>query len=96
MITNNAEQNLDKKFGDYGGSFVPETLIPALKELEESFIKFIKDEEFNSELKILQRDFVEGLLLFILQKNLTNKYKKADIYLKRRFGSYRCNKVIML
>ena len=44
MTINKTEQNLDKKFGDYGGSFVPETLIPALKELEESFKKFIKDE----------------------------------------------------
>ena len=45
MTINNAEQNLDKKFGDYGGSYVPETLIPALNELEESFTKFIKDEK---------------------------------------------------
>ena len=73
MITNNAEQNLDKKFGDYGGSFVPETLIPALKELEESFIKFIKDEEFNTELKILQRDFVGRPTPLYFAENLTNK-----------------------
>ena len=83
MTINNAEQNLDKKFGEYGGSFVPETLIPALKELEESFIKFINDEEFNSELKILQRDFVGRPTPLYFAENLTNKYKKADIYLKR-------------
>ena len=83
MTINNAEKNLDKKFGEYGGSFVPETLIPALKELEESFKKFIKDEEFNSELKILQRDFVGRPTPLYFAENLTNKYKKADIYLKR-------------
>ena len=83
MTINNTEQNLDKKFGDYGGSFVPETLIPALKELEESFKKFIKDEEFNTELKILQRDFVGRPTPLYFAENLTNKYEKADIYLKR-------------
>ena len=41
MTINNTETNLDKNFGDYGGSFVPETLMPALSELEESFKKFI-------------------------------------------------------
>ena len=43
MTINNTETNLDKNFGDYGGSFVPETLMPALSELEESFKKFIQD-----------------------------------------------------
>ena len=83
MTINKAEQNLDKKFGDYGGSYVPETLIPALNELEESFTKYIKDEEFNSELKILQRDFVGRPTPLYFAENLTNKYQKADIYLKR-------------
>ena len=83
MTINNNEKNLDKNFGDYGGSFVPETLMPALNELEESFKKFIQDEEFNTELKILQRDFVGRPTPLYFAENLTNKYGKANIYLKR-------------
>ena len=84
MTINNTERNLDKNFGDYGGSFVPETLMPALSELEESFKKFIQDEEFNTELKILQRDFVGRPTPLYFAENLTNKYGKANIYLKER------------
>ena len=57
--------------------------MPALSELEESFKKFIQDEEFNSELKILQRDFVGRPTPLYFAENLTNKYGKANIYLKR-------------
>ena len=83
MTINNTETNLEKNFGNYGGSFVPETLMPALSELEESFKKFIQDEEFNTELKILQRDFVGRPTPLYFAENLTNKYGKANIYLKR-------------
>ena len=48
-----SNNNLNKLFGNYGGSFVPETLIPALDELESSFNEFVSQEEFNIELKLL-------------------------------------------
>jgi tryptophan synthase beta chain len=45
-------------FGPYGGKFVPETLMPALEELEETYLKAVGDKEFQAELAYLQRTFV--------------------------------------
>ena len=77
------ENNLTKSFGKFGGSFVPETLIPALYELEESFSKYIVDEEFNTELKLLQSDYVGRPTPLYFAENLTNHFDRAKIYLKR-------------
>ena len=41
------------KFGGFGGIFVPETLMPALEELENAFLKLKNDKKFNSELNEL-------------------------------------------
>ena len=81
--TNIKENNLTKSFGKFGGSFVPETLIPALDELEESFSKYIVDEEFNTELKLLQSDYVGRPTPLYFAENLTNHFDRAKIYLKR-------------
>jgi tryptophan synthase beta chain len=45
-------------FGAYGGQFVPETLMPALQELELAYAEARQDEEFQAELRRLLRDFV--------------------------------------
>ena len=41
------------RFGDYGGFYVPEVLIPALEELEQAFYKFYEDPQFANELNQL-------------------------------------------
>ena len=41
------------KFNGFGGIFVPETLMPALEQLEEAFLKFKEDKNFNEELNNL-------------------------------------------
>ena len=41
------------RFGEYGGKFVPETLMPALDDLEKNFRSAIKDKTFNNELNHL-------------------------------------------
>ncbi len=38
------------RFGDYGGFYVPEVLIPVLEELEEAFYRFYEDRQFVAEL----------------------------------------------
>ena len=84
MNNKNAEENhLTKSFGKFGGSFVPETLIPALDELEESFSESIVDEEFNTELKLLQSNYVGRPTPLYFAENLTNHFGGAKIYLKR-------------
>jgi len=62
---------------------VPETLIPALDELESSFNEFVSQEEFNIELKLLQKDYVGRPTPLYYAENLTNYFGKAKIYLKR-------------
>jgi tryptophan synthase beta chain len=37
-------------FGDFGGRYIPETLVPAIKELEENYLKFKDEKNFKNEL----------------------------------------------
>ena len=46
------------QFGDYGGRYVPETVIPALEELEEAYASITNDAEFQSELNDLLDHYV--------------------------------------
>lgn len=46
------------RFGDFGGRFAPETLMPALEELEDAFVAAMGDAVFDAELRGLLRDFV--------------------------------------
>jgi tryptophan synthase beta chain len=45
------------RFGQFGGFYVPEVLIPALEEMERAFCKYYKDEKFVAELDTLYRDY---------------------------------------
>ena len=45
------------RFGDYGGFYVPEVLIPVLEELEEAFYRFYQDERFVAELAQLSKNY---------------------------------------
>jgi tryptophan synthase beta chain len=49
---------VEHRFGPYGGQYVPETLMPALTELEEAWIEARNDPEFRAELDRLLRDYV--------------------------------------
>jgi len=84
-------------FGEYGGRYVPETLIPALQETEETFIKYKKDSLFKQELKCELKDFVGRETPLYFAKYLSNKYK-AKIYLKREdlchTGAHKINNTV--
>ena len=71
------------RFGEYGGRFVPETLMPAVYELESAYREVMADEEFHSELNDLLKSFVGRPTELYFAKNLTNKLGGAQIYLKR-------------
>ena len=49
---------VEHRFGPYGGQYVPETLMPALAELEDAWVAARDDPQFRSELDALLRDFV--------------------------------------
>lgn len=71
------------KFGDFGGRFVPETLMTALYELEEMYNKVKDDPEFLNELNDLQSNYNGRPTPLTYSERLTKHYGKAKIYLKR-------------
>jgi tryptophan synthase beta chain len=76
------------RFGRFGGKYVPETLMPALSELEAAFQKYCNDSEFQAELQGLLRDYVGRPSPLYFAERLTSHYAKPDgsgaqIYLKR-------------
>ena len=79
------QNNRTKKgyFGDFGGRFVPETLMYALEELEEKYEEIKRDEYFWSELKHLLKVYAGRPTPLFFAKNLTEYVGGAKIYLKR-------------
>lgn len=70
-------------FGKYGGKFVPETLMPALEQLEKEYLKAKEDPKFNEELKYYLKEYVGRPSPLYYAKRLTEKLNGAKIYLKR-------------
>lgn len=74
---------LPPKFGPYGGQFVPETLMPALIELEQAFVDAQKDAAFRREFEGLLASFVGRPTPLTYAKRLSEQLGGAQIYLKR-------------
>jgi len=70
------------RFGDYGGFYVPEVLIPVLEELEEAFYRFYEDKQFVDELAQLSKDYA-GRPSPLYYANSFSKYVGFKVYLKR-------------
>jgi tryptophan synthase beta chain len=85
-------------FGQYGGRFVPETLMPALIELEQAYKKYKKDKKYIEELGSLQKDYIGRPTPLYFAENLTNHLGGAKIYLKREdlchTGAHKINNAI--
>lgn len=73
---------LATKYGAYGGTFVPETLIPALEELEDAFVKNRQDPTFLEELDYYLTRFAGRPTPVYHAKNLSELWG-AEVYLKR-------------
>jgi tryptophan synthase beta chain len=71
------------RFGDYGGRYIPETLVPAIEELEENYLKFKDDKNFKKELDYYLKYYAGRPTPLYFAKNLTKKIGGAKIYLKR-------------
>lgn len=74
---------LPHKFGLYGGQYVPETLMPALIELEEAFVSAKQDKEFQYEFDKLMASYVGRPTPLTHARRLSEKLGGAQIYLKR-------------
>jgi tryptophan synthase beta chain len=76
-------QNKRGYFGEFGGQFVPETVMPALMELDEAFRYYRKDRKFKQTLAAYLRDYVGRPTPLYFAEGLTRKLKGPRIYLKR-------------
>lgn len=73
----------DGRFGDFGGKYIPETLVPAIEELEENYLKYRNDAAFKKELQYYLTEYAGRPTPLYYAKNLTEKIGGAKIYLKR-------------
>lgn len=70
-------------FGKYGGRFVPETLMPALQELELAYTRASRDKSFQKELRQLEETYIGRPTPLYFARQLTAYLGGAKIYLKR-------------
>ncbi|MGG5342779.1 tryptophan synthase subunit beta [Enterococcus sp. AZ192] len=85
-------------YGEFGGQFIPETLMYAVKELEEVYEASKKDEEFQKELNYYLKQYVGRENPLYFAERLTDKIGGAKIYLKREdlnhTGAHKINNTI--
>lgn len=94
------EINMNKKgrFGDFGGQYVPETVMNAVSELEEAYRRYKDDPEFNRELQALYHDYANRPSLLYYADKMTKDLGGAKIYIKREdlnhTGAHKINNVL--
>lgn len=71
------------KFGKYGGKYIPETLAPAVEELESAYEKYKNEPDFRKELSYYLTEYAGRPTPLYFAKNLTKHVDGAKIYLKR-------------
>ncbi|MEM8875419.1 MAG: tryptophan synthase subunit beta [Planctomycetota bacterium] len=90
--------SLPNHFGDYGGVFVPETLVPALEQLETAYLDAVADDDFNAEFQRLLREFVGRPTGLYHAARLTETWNGAEVYLKREdlnhTGAHKINNTV--
>ena len=88
---------LEHRFGPYGGQYVPETLMPALTELESAWLAARRDPSYAEELAVLSRDFAGRPTPLYLAERLSEAAGR-EIWLKREdlmhTGSHKLNNAL--
>ena len=88
---------LDPFFGPYGGMYVPQILMPALKQLEKAFVEAQQDPSFQAEFSGLLKEYAGRPTALTRCRNLT-KGTKTTLYLKREDllhgGAHKTNQVL--
>jgi phosphoribosylanthranilate isomerase len=86
------------RYGDYGGQYIPETLMNAVLELEEAYMHYKDDPDFKRELKDLLTNYAGRPSLLYYAEKMTKDLGGAKIYLKREdlnhTGSHKINNVL--
>lgn len=86
------------RFNEFGGQYVPETVMNALKELEDEFYKAIEDKDFMEEYRYNLKDFTGRPSPLYFAENMTKDLGGAKVYLKREdlnhTGAHKINNTI--
>ena len=86
------------EFGKFGGQFVPDHILKAVKEVEEAYNTYKQDPEFLNEFKTLLNEYAGRPSLLYYAKNMTEDLGGAKIYLKREdlihTGAHKINNVL--
>ncbi len=92
------KNEIPKRFGKFGGQFVPETLMNALNELEQEYIKAKEDKEFIQSYRYYVQEYSGRPTPLYFAENLTKNLGGGKIYLKREdlnhTGAHKINNVI--
>ncbi len=91
-------ENRKGRYGNHGGQYIPEILMPAILELEEAYEHYKNDAEFNRGLEELFNDYAGRPSRLYYAAHMTEKLGGAKIYLKREdlnhTGSHKINNVL--
>ncbi|MDR5702939.1 MAG: tryptophan synthase subunit beta [Armatimonadota bacterium] len=97
-VDTGSESTLRGRFGPYGGRYVPETVIPALEELEASYLRYRDDPGFRGELEEYLKNYCGRPTPLWYARRLTEAIGGARIYLKREdllhTGAHKINNTI--
>ena len=98
QIDNQTDNQIKGRFGKFGGQFVPETLMPALAELELAFDSAIQDPLFIAELNDLSKNYIGRPTPLYYAKRMSQFFGKGKILLKREdlnhTGAHKINNAI--
>ena len=83
------------RFGNYGGQYVPETVMNAVSELQKAYEKYSKDPDFLNELQELYHQYAFRPSLLYYAEKMTKDLGGAKVYIKREdlnhTGSHKIN-----
>lgn len=86
------------RFGEFGGQYIPETVMTAVHELEKAYDKYKDDPEFNKELQELYHNYTGRPSMLYYAEKMTKDLGGAKIYIKREdlnhTGSHKINNVL--
>ena len=86
------------RFGEFGGQYIPETVMTAVHELEKAHDKYKDDPEFNKELQELYHNYAGRPSMLYYAEKMTKDLGGAKIYIKREdlnhTGSHKINNVL--
>ena len=86
------------RFGDFGGQYIPETVMTAVHELEAAYDKYKDDPQFKAELAELYRDYANRPSMLYYAEKMTKDLGDAKIYIKREdlnhTGAHKINNVL--